>query len=103
VVNHFKGGGTNERKRNVIKTTIDIIIAEKGLPADANVIWSHHVNQWTWIAMGVKPRTVIRTKYGLMVDIYLGAPDPANPAAKAMQSAKNDTPMRLDAQHHHRP
>lgn len=56
-----------------MKTTINTITTEKGLPADANVIWSHHVNPWTWIAMGAKPRTVIRTKDGLMVDIYLGA------------------------------
>jgi hypothetical protein len=31
------------------------------------------VNRWTWIAMGVMPRNVIRTEDGLMVDIYLGA------------------------------
>jgi hypothetical protein len=56
-----------------MKTTIDTITTEKGLPADAHVIWSHHVNLWTWIGMGARPRTVIRTEDGLMVDIYLGA------------------------------
>jgi hypothetical protein len=56
-----------------MKTTINTITTEKGLPADAIVIWFHHVNRWTWIGMGAKPSTVIRTKDGLMVDIYLGA------------------------------
>jgi hypothetical protein len=54
-------------------TTIHTITTEKGRPADANVIWSQHVNRWTWIAMGAMPRNVTRTEDGLMVDIYLGA------------------------------
>jgi hypothetical protein len=54
-------------------TTIHTITTEKGSPADANVIWSQHVNRWTWIAMGARSRNVIRTEDGLMVDIYLGA------------------------------
>ncbi len=56
-----------------MKATIDTITTEQGLPANVKMIWSHHVNRWTWIAMGAKPRTVIHTKDGLMVDIYLGA------------------------------
>jgi hypothetical protein len=56
-----------------MKTTINTITTEKGRPADANVIWSHHVDLWTWIGMGAKPSTVIRNEDGLMVDIYLGA------------------------------
>jgi hypothetical protein len=59
-----------------MKATINTITTEKGRPADANVIWFHHVNRWTWIAMGTTPGNAIRTKDGLMVDIlvdiYLG-------------------------------
>ncbi|MBV9011231.1 MAG: hypothetical protein JO272_04140 [Pseudonocardiales bacterium] len=56
-----------------MKTTIDTITTEKGRPADASVIWFHHVNLWTWIGMGAKPHTITHTQDGLMVDIYLGA------------------------------
>src|SRR5262245_44536871 len=56
-----------------MKTTLNTITTEKGLPADVNVIWFHHVNRWTWIGMGAKLSTVMPTKDGLMVNIYLGA------------------------------
>ena len=48
------------------------ITAEKGLEADAGVIWYHQVNRRTWIAMGAMLSNVICTEDGLMVDIYLG-------------------------------
>lgn len=54
-------------------TTIHTITTEKGLPADVNVIWLHHVNLWTWIGMGATLSTAMPTKHGLAVDIYLGA------------------------------
>lgn len=54
-------------------TTIRTVTTERGCPADADVIWSHHVNRWTWIAMGARSRNVIYTEDGPMVDIYLGA------------------------------
>jgi len=53
--------------------TIRTITTEKGNPADAHVIWSKHVNPWTWIGIGAKPQDIIRTEDGLTVGIYLGA------------------------------
>lgn len=54
-------------------TNLTTITATKGNPADTNTIWYGHVDRWTWIAMGAKPATVVRTEDGLMVDIFLGA------------------------------
>ena len=38
----------------------------------ADIIWSDHVNLFTWMGMGARPNSAVRTENGLMIDIYLG-------------------------------